>query len=1377
MLMEDLTKLRNLKHMVDYAAGEFPEREFIQYKVAGTVEAKKYYQLKKDCDAFSIMLEQKGLKGAHVAVIGPTSYNWIVTYLGTAAAESIIVPLATAETVDMNCRLLDFADVDVLVFDEKSRALYESAKEKLHRIKLFISVDNTSFNEDIINFDDVLTEYAGVYEKEPCAEKTCAIMFTSGTTGFPKGVMLSHKNLVYSATSVHVACPTTKMFCCLPIYHGFCFTANITKSICRGKTVCVNDSLANLVPDLHLYKPDSIVAVPQIVKKLMAGALKYAKSKPDMTEEAAVKEFLGGNIIDIISGGAPLDAALNERFNATGVLVLNGYGMTECSPIISNNAVGNFRHGSVGMPIPCMDVKIVDGEILVKGPSVMQGYYKNEEATKKAFTEDGYLHTGDVGHFDEDGFLYITGRCKNLILLDNGENVSAEMLEDKFSFEPIVQEVVCFGENGAVYAEIFPDKDYIAQNNITDIDKAMVEMLMRVNSKLAVFQRVSAYILRDTPFERTASSKIKRTNAFNVKKAPPVLPKNEEEEKVFQAVKELLGIESISMTDNFFAIGGDSLGAVELAVSLNIKPQMVYDNPFLNVLADTISKTSETEADGIADINEKILETSGKTFEKNYSNVLLTGATGFLGVHILKELIDADLKVFCIVRNEQRFYSQLKYYFDNISTEKVEVIKGDIEKEHFGLSEDKYMSLVNCIDAVYHVAANVHHAGDYAELKKTNVGGTINVIDFCLEADAEMHHTSTVSLHGAATVRQTYKNAVFHEKILNIGQHYCDNVYIHSKYRAEEAVICARRKGLKANIYRIGNLTWRTSDGKFQRNSSDNGFLRRIRAMIKLGIYHENMDKYPMDLTAVDECASAFVKLSMLNQTNEIYHLFNHKYLDTRDMFRFLDVKYRETSTTEMIETAFANISDRDIHVYLFYMIISGRSQNVPMYNDFTLSRLKETDFEWSEPDEYYLKLFSDGEGGLLFNFDNSAIQPMRKTGGILNPIQKLTLGVLRSAEPYESKVLNGCGKIFEIKNELSERGLKKPLIITIPGAEKIKGISSLFSAFAEKPVVFCDIKAEPTLRNVDVALEMYIENSCDCVVGIGGGSVLDTAKIVALKANNQGSVIDDICKLECDANRCVPLILCPTTAGTGSEVTFFAVVTDEEENKKRPFVSDKFLPDVIVLDPELTLTVPPESTVYTGIDALSHAVESYLSLFSASFEDDMKLAPEVCKTVLCELEKAYNCPDDIISREKLQLAAFNAGLSFRRIGTGYVHAIAHRIGEYCHIPHGFAIALCFAPVLRAYLPFGEKRLSELALYCNLGSTKLSDAENAEAFISAVEALTKKFRISEKDVLFNYEYLDEVILRTQEEAKIIGYPRPFSDAELREIILSILKNR
>ncbi|MGN1194021.1 MAG: iron-containing alcohol dehydrogenase, partial [Acutalibacteraceae bacterium] len=920
--------------------------------------------------------------------------------------------------------------------------------------------------------------------------------------------------------------------------------------------------LANLVSDLHLFKPDSIVAVPQIVKKLMYGAIKFAASKPELSEEKAVNMFLGGNIIDIISGGAPLEAAANARFNDTGILVLNGYGMTECAPIISNNAVGCYRHGSVGKPIPCMQVKIENGEILVKGPSVMLGYYKNPEATKEAFTDDGFLHTGDLGHFDDDGFLYITGRCKNLILLENGENVSAEMLEEQFANEPAVQEVICYGENGAICAEVYLNKAFLQEHGITDESEAMTDILMRVNEKLASFQRISTFKIRPVPFERTSSSKIKRSSKMSAVKKEIIEPSTDTEIKVCRAVKELLMLPEVSVTDNFFAIGGDSLNAMELAVSLNISAQLIYDKPFLNMLAEEIDSAEKSSSDKIDNVNEIINNTAhkGERHEK-YKCALITGATGFLGVHILKKLIENGIETYCLVRSREKLDTQLEYYFGEFTSPLIHAVSGDIEKPKLGLSDEKYLELSKKVDVVFHVAANVHHAGDYGDLERTNVTGTSNVIDFAKSANAVLQHTSTVSVHGAATVKQTKCKSVFDENVLDIGQRYSDNVYIHSKYCAEQLVLLARESGLEANIFRIGNLTWRTSDGKFQKNIDDNGFLRRVHAMLKLGMLNENMDKYPTDLTAVDECADAYVRLALNGKVNEIYHMYNPNFLKTEDMFKFLDVPYRRVSTQETVETVFANTDDRDIHVYMFYLIISGRSANIEMNNDYTVRKLSESGFKWSSPDKAYLTVSDSAErpDGHCLDFVPCKLKPMRKTGGVLNPIQKLTLGVMHDAKFIESVLLHGDNALDELQTEIKKAGVQKPMFITYQGAENNKKISAFISSVSDSPVIFSEISAEPTTENTDNALEAYFAGGCDGLVAIGGGSVLDTAKITALRAANPEEEIDDICKIDSLASACVPLFAVPTTSGTGSEVTAFAVITDTDENKKKPFVSDRF--------------------------------------------------------------------------------------------------------------------------------------------------------------------------------------------------------------------------
>ena len=1352
----DMTKMRNFKHLTDFCAENYGDVHFMEYKKDGGVEAKTYAQLKADADAVSAYFEKHLPAGAHVALIGGASYNWVAAFMGIVNSGRVAVPLAPAETDEMNVKLISFADCAAFIFDGKHKPLFERVQKDVSAVGCFLSVDDTADAPGVKNLSEVFTEETGGFDREPDGNALCAIMYTSGTTGFPKGVMLSHRNLIATGSYVHEAYPTQRMLGVLPYHHAFGLTGNITKVMVNARTLCLNDNLQNVFADFQLYKPNGMLAVPQMIKFMMNAGFRYAKANEDtMTEREAFQAFFGGAFTTISSGSAPLDKELNDRYNATGIGVYNGYGMTECAPIVANN-VGQFnKSGSVGRLIPCMEGRIVDGELQLKGLNVMMGYYKNPEATKEAFTEDGWLHTGDLGYFDEDGYLYITGRCKNLILLDNGENVSAEFLEDKLYNEPIVKECVCFGENGAIYAEIYPDKAWAEANGITDIPGCIPEALRRVNDTLAAYQRIQSFYLRDIPFEKTASQKIRRGLTHGTAHKEIVPPETDAERQVMAAAQELLNAENLSVTDHYFTVGGNSLNAVELAVALNLSPQTVYDHPVLRDLARHMEHERAAGGHRVKNINDIIRQTKTDERAPEYDTVLLTGATGFLGVHILKELAEAGKTVYCLVRDEKRLYDHIRFYFGDYKNDRILPVIGNIEAPDLGLGE-AYADFAAKVDTVFHVAANVHHAGDYAVLRRTNVQGTKNVIAFCMTGGAVLQHTSTVSVHGAATVIEETENAVFDEDILDIGQRYTDNVYIHSKYRAEEEVLLARQKGLRANIYRIGNLTWRTGDGRFQRNAADNGFLHRVLAILKLGIYHENMEKYPMDLTAVDECAAGYVKLALSGCVNRIWHMFNHRFLDVRDLFDRMDTPWRYASTAEAIELANANSADRDIHVYMFYMIISGRSSEVKMVNGQTVEALKALGFSWSEPDRAYL------HAGENLRFSPAPLQPPQK-GGAVTPIGKLTLGVLKNAVLKTPELIAGEHTVGRIANALESRGLKKPLVITVPF--ELPGVKALLDALGQPPV-FTDIAAEPTVGDTARALNAYLANGCDCVVGIGGGSVLDTAKITSLRAANPNAYVEDIARMDSDCKPGVPLALAPTTAGTGSEATLFAVATEEEKNKKRPFTSDKFLPDVVVLDPVLTASVPKTGTAYTGIDALSHAVESWLSLFASAFPADAALAPEAAKAVFGHLETACREPGDLAARAAMQNAAYTAGRSFARIGTGYIHAIAHRFGEFYHVPHGLAIAAAFTPVLRAYLPCGADRMASLAKACGVGDT-------AEDLINAVDGLIGRLGIEICRIPFNQADVFEIARKAQEEAKLVGYPRFFTDGEVRDIVKGI----
>jgi thioester reductase-like protein len=310
----------------------------------------------------------------------------------------------------------------------------------------------------------------------------------------------------------------------------------------------------------------------------------------------------------------------------------------------------------------------------------------------------------------------------------------------------------------------------------------------------------------------------------------------------------------------------------------------------------------------------------------------------------------------CLVRDEARLDSTLQFYFPRAYEYfKYDVVIGDINDPKFGLDDERYNALAEKVDTVIHTAANVSHAGHYSEFERTNILGTQNVIDFCKQAGAVLHHTSTASVHGAGTVEQSNPDAIFDEFCLDIGQNYVQNVYIHSKFKAEERVLLAREAGLPANIYRIGNLTWRYSDGKFQKNAQDNGFLGRCRGLLKVGMYSKELSEYPIDFTPVDECADAYVRLVLGDRVNNVYNLYNPNLFSIQKIGRYFFMRVKMVSREVLERELKESISDKDVAVLSFYNTIASTSQNVPMHNEFTVNQLKRLGFKWSKINFWYL--------------------------------------------------------------------------------------------------------------------------------------------------------------------------------------------------------------------------------------------------------------------------------------------------------------------------------------------------------------------------------------------------------------------------------------
>lgn len=330
-------------------------------------------------------------------------------------------------------------------------------KDRCPKLKTLISMQKTEQDEQAYSFWQLLEKQEAGYSYEPEPDQLCTIMFTSGTTGKSKGVMLTHRNLAENATCLDMKIPPrTTILSVLPIHHAYCLSMDILKGISLGSIICINDSLLRVAKNIRLFQPDMI-----------------------------------------------------DLFESYGITILQGYGMTECAPVISTNVSWDIRKNSVGKLLPNCEAKVVDKELWVRGSSVMQGYYHMPEETKETLV-DGWLRTGDLGYVDEDGFVYLTGRKKNLIITKNGENVSPEELENKIGEARLVQEILVREKEGVIEAKIFPDLDYVKKKRIKNVEEELQKVIDAYNQEAPAYKRVYKLKVRERKFEKTPSKKIKR---------------------------------------------------------------------------------------------------------------------------------------------------------------------------------------------------------------------------------------------------------------------------------------------------------------------------------------------------------------------------------------------------------------------------------------------------------------------------------------------------------------------------------------------------------------------------------------------------------------------------------------------------------------------------------------------------------------------------------------------------------------------------------------------------------------------------------------------------------------------------------------------------
>ncbi|MBP3922544.1 MAG: AMP-binding protein [Ruminiclostridium sp.] len=504
----DKNKIKTLRDLYEEAAALYGDAPYVKEKAGKEIVEKSFSQFADDCHRVANYLLTEVGEKLHAAVIGPTSYAYLVSYFGSVSTANPIVPLDAQLPCPDLCELLQRADITVFFYDKRYAPMLDAIKSACPEVKHYICLQE---NDDVISTEKIVKEYAPAEKLPEIKENTlAAILYTSGTTGKSKGVMLTHGNFIDNAMCCDgESSPGESILTVLPIHHVYCFTCDILLGLRYGTTVCVNDSMMRIALNLKLFQPTFILLVPMIAETILKQIKAASAAKPEIPPQMIAQAVFGGRLKGIYSGGAYLAPEITKAYKELGIPISQGYGMTECSPRISSSVFTDENYGDVGTVVRGCEIRIEDGEIVVKSPSVMQGYYKDPEATAEALTEDGWLHTGDLGYV-KDNRVYITGRKKNLIILSNGENVSPEELENKFAGKDMVAEVLVYAEEGYITAEIVPNPEYFKDKEKADIVTALNELIKEINKTVTSSKTIRRIRLRDKEFEKTTSKKIRR---------------------------------------------------------------------------------------------------------------------------------------------------------------------------------------------------------------------------------------------------------------------------------------------------------------------------------------------------------------------------------------------------------------------------------------------------------------------------------------------------------------------------------------------------------------------------------------------------------------------------------------------------------------------------------------------------------------------------------------------------------------------------------------------------------------------------------------------------------------------------------------------------
>ena len=554
-------EVTNFKDMLYNSAENFKSRiAFKEKDENGNIVSITYEEFKNDVVYLGTDLIKRGFLNKRIAVIGKNSYKWCVSYMA-ASIVGIVVPIDKELHCDDVINFMNVSETICILGDLKNLTSIKDNFHKLNNKKtVLVSFDKIdSKTNDILYFDNIkvigkdsyLNGFHDFDNIQVNPDELRILLFTSGTTGNAKGVCLSQRNICSNILSTYGIVKVKRsdlFFSVLPLHHTYECTLGFLLPIYSGASIAHCEGLRYIAKNMAEFHPSVILCVPLLLEKMHKTIVrnmnktlpeKYRKenqnenpfdSLPFFIKKIVknkVKNTLGGRLRVFIVGAAAANPEILSDFRKLNLNTLQGYGLTECSPLVAGNTDFFQKDDAAGLPIPNVEYKIDSpndegiGEILVKGPNVMLGYYNNPEATEKVMT-DGWFHTGDLGKIDENGYLYITGRCKSVIVTKNGKNIYPEEVEYYLNDNPLISEALVQGiqedddDETYVKAQIYPNLEAISEYlkgsvpTKEEIKKIISDVVSNVNSKLPNYKHIKGFIIRDKEFEKTTTQKVKR---------------------------------------------------------------------------------------------------------------------------------------------------------------------------------------------------------------------------------------------------------------------------------------------------------------------------------------------------------------------------------------------------------------------------------------------------------------------------------------------------------------------------------------------------------------------------------------------------------------------------------------------------------------------------------------------------------------------------------------------------------------------------------------------------------------------------------------------------------------------------------------------------